>query len=530
MVEVPAGEFTMGTSIEDYNVFFSEYLEQRGDRPTAFADEPPDFLVSLPTFSIDQLEVTNARYRRCVQAGVCPPLPTPPPWYCAPNTDLACDQYNTEPAYDDYPALVSGPAARAYCQWVGKRLPTEAEWEKAARGSDGRYYPWGNEWDESRVTLLLRLEPVGSHPAGVSPYGALDMVGNAEEWTGSRYALYPGVAQLYPDLFHILAERLEVELWTVRGGGPSLCHSSSPVERRVTVRCALNPFQERAGFRCVEGPQPVSLEGAVVRVLEPTPMPVPTLAPTIQPDLEDAVYVPAGEFIMGTNEAFEGPGRPSGPAHVVYLDAFYIDRTEVRVARYVDLLNNLMETMGVPGLREGCAGYPCSEFGVAEYNHIVWCEERLCVDGERHSDYPFQRVSWYGADTYCRWVGGRLPTEAEWEKAARGTDGRRYPWGNEWREDMLSGFDSPVGSNPSNASPYGVLDMLGGVEEWVADYYVYGDDYYAHSPYADPTGVEWSAARGVRGRWPQNGVMNRGSDVPDVVYGVGFRCVYDVSR
>ncbi len=513
----------MGTSVEDYQVFFSEYFKQRGDRMTAFADEVPHLLVSLPGFSIDRLEVTNARYRRCVEAGICPALSPPPLYFCPYFTDQVCDEYITNPAYDEYPAIVNGLAARTYCQWVGKRLPTEAEWEKAARGSDGRYYPWGNEWDESRVTPPLRLEPVGSHPAGASPYGALDMVGNAEEWTDSRYTLYPGIAQLWPDAPHVFAERLKGELWTVRGGG--LCYGISPVERRVTVRCALDPFQEWAGFRCVEGPQPLSVDEAVVRVLEPTPIPVPTLAPTIQPDLRDAVYIPAGEFVMGTDETIEGPVRRSGPAHVVYLDAFYIDQTEVTYGEYVIFLDALLENVGGP-IDNYCYGHLCASWNTRG-THIIGRDRRFLLDDEQHTDYPVSLVSWYGADAYCRWVGGRLPTEAEWEKAARGTDERRYPWGNEWREDLLSDFSDPVGSKPGNASPYGVLDMLGGVEEWVADYYT--QDYYAHSPYTNPTGPEWSTARVVRGKWPHRGIASRGSDGPDSTSS-GFRCAYDVSR
>jgi len=515
----------MGTSIRDYNVFFMDYLDQPGlHSPTAFADEVPHLLLYLPAFSIDQLEVTNARYRRCAEAGVCPPLSPPLRYLCPYPTHQECDEYITSPAYDHYPAIVNGLAARTYCQWVGKRLPTEAEWEKAARGTDSRYYPWGNEWDESRIAL--KLEPVGSHPEGASPYGVLDMVGNAVEWTGSRYALYPGIAPLWPNAPYIFAPQLEQELWTMRGGGVTSCYSSRPVEWRLTVRCAEDPFQEVAGFRCVKGPPPLPLETAVVRILEPSPTPVSTLVLTPNPDLRDAVYIPAGEFVMGTDEMEE---EKNSPAHIVYLDAFYIDRTEVTYGEYVTFLNALFENVGGP-IHHYCLGHLCASWNTGD-TYIKGRAAGFFVD-EKYADLPVQNTSWYGADAYCRWVGGRLPTEAEWEKAARGTDGRRYPWGNEWRPELLADFrNDPVGSKPGNASPYGVLDMLGGVEEWVADYY--GRDYYAHSPYVNPTGVEWALTKVVRGALShlQKGIVHRDSDLPEITMtGHGFRCAYDASR
>jgi formylglycine-generating enzyme required for sulfatase activity len=522
MVEVPAGEFIMGTSLEDYNEFFWTYVEHDGHRHTAFVDEIPNFAVSLPGFSIDRLEVTNARYRRCIQTGVCPEP--------SPRSDLP-DDYTTNPAYDDHPALVTELAARSYCQWGGKRLPTEAEWEKAARGTDGRLYPWGNERDDNRVAM--ELGPVGEHPDGASPYGALDMMGNAGEWTSDQYTLYPGAAQLSLKIPHMLREDLEYYHQAARGH-PIYCQGDKPGEWRVTVRCPLEP-EALTGFRCVAWPEPVSREEAMVQILASTPTPVPTLAPTSRPDLKKAAYIPAGEFIMGSDEGLEDPTRSDGPRHVVYLDAYYIDRTEVTVGQYVDFLNALLGKMGIVGLKQGCAGYPCSEWGDAKYQ-IVWRGEYLdVVDGE-HVNYPMQYVGWHGASAYCRWVGGRLPTEAEWEKAARGTDGRRYPWGNTWRSELVPSLNdlAPVGSQPDNASPYGVLDMVGNVRELVADYYA--EDYYSQSPYRNPQGPEWSSwGRVIRGTFPMDimpmGLTLRRGLAPETPsWGMGFRCAYDVRR
>ena len=188
LVEVPAGEFLMGSTHQQV----SEYLNQNSDffrfvTRGFLYDQTPQLTVYLDTFAMDQLEVTVDRYRACVAAGICRPV-------------VALDTLA-----GDYPVVgVSWHAADTYCQWVGKRLPSEAEWEKAARGTDGRLYPWGNEWSEQRsheVNTIADLRPVGSYPAGASPYGVLDMGGNALEWTADFYAPYPGQPDptLFPD-------------------------------------------------------------------------------------------------------------------------------------------------------------------------------------------------------------------------------------------------------------------------------------------------------------------------------------------
>jgi len=200
------------------------------------------------------------------------------------------------------------------------------------------------------------------------------------------------------------------------------------------------------------------------------------------------VYVPAGEFLMGSSDADSQAMDDEKPQHTVYLDAYWIDRTEVTNAQY----------------------RTCVEAGA--------CQEPGCWNNSDFNapDQPVVCVIWDDAQAYAAWVGGRLPTEAEWEKAARGTDGRIYPWGDEFDGTRLNYCDrncesawkdtsaddgyaltAPVGSYPAGASPYGALDMAGNVWEWVADRYDAG--YYARSPARNPQGPDAGDGRVSRG-------------------------------
>ncbi len=222
------------------------------------------------------------------------------------------------------------------------------------------------------------------------------------------------------------------------------------------------------------------------------------------------VLVPAGEFRMGT----AGGSGDETPQHTVYLDAFQIDRTEVTNALYAQ----------------------CVAAGVCTAPSSVNSNKRSSYYGNsQFANYPVINVSWEDARKYCAWSGGRLPTEAEWEKAARGTDGRAYPWGNESPDAQRCNFDrnigdtTPVGGYPAGASPYGALDMAGNVWEWTADWYA--EEYYATSPAANPQGPATGDARVLRGgSWYNDErsvrAANRYGDFPgDWDDFIGFRCV-----
>jgi formylglycine-generating enzyme required for sulfatase activity len=223
-------------------------------------------------------------------------------------------------------------------------------------------------------------------------------------------------------------------------------------------------------------------------------------------DGADMVFIPAGEFWMGSDDG----DSDEQPRRHVYLDAFWIDKYEVTNALYKRFWESDGQRRGnrVP----------------LYWNDSKWNEPNQPVVG----------VDWWDAWYYCRWAGKRLPTEAEWEKAARGTDGRRYPWGDQWDSGRANltengiGKTVSVGSYPSGASPYGVQDMAGNVLEWVDD--AYDKDYYKQAPSRNPKGPETTGYRVLRGgSWIYHArtlrISDRTFDVSSERYDdVGFRC------
>jgi formylglycine-generating enzyme required for sulfatase activity len=560
-VLVPAGEFLMGSADSDKN---------------AESDEKPQHKVTLDAYWIDRTEVTRGQYDRCVAAGKC----------AAPETGDAGNK--------NHPVVgVTWDNAAAYCAWAGRRLPTEAEWEKAARGTDGRMYPWGNaapdcgraNYAGKSGTCAGGTTMMESYPAGASPYGVLDMAGNVWEWVsdwyGSTYyssspvnnptgpqngqarvlrgggwsstdrsiqamrrnshlpmnqsntigfrcavALTPVISRV-PSTSPVPTASTEPELTVnetvnVRAGPGTnytvIGQLVAGAARRVTGRTAARDWWQieydgRTGW--VSGTVATvnaAARNVLVAVAPPTPTALPTqlgsTATTSAIDGMVQLLVPAGEFLMGAADSDKNADRDEKPQHKVTLDAYWIDRTEVTRGQY----ERCVAAGKCAALKFGDASKP---------------------------DYPAE-VDWQSATAYCAWAGRRLPTEAEWEKAARGTDGRLYPWGNATPDckranygggfsgDHCVGGTMPVGSYPTGTSPYGALDMAGNAWEWVNDWY--DSMYYTNSPTNNPAGPQNGQEKVLRGGdWFLEGdtlrVAERNANYPSAQSEPeGFRC------
>ena len=499
-----------------------------------YPEEKPGRMVTLTSaFWLDVTEVTVGAYR-VFAAATGRSLPPPP----------AFRQDDTHPVVN-----VSWQDAAEYCAWAGKRLPSEVEWEAAARAGRAEWiYPTGTAISPESVNFggaLARdrfayTAPVASFPP--NPLGIHDLAGNVWEWVADWFS---------PDA----AAAPAVDPRGPSGGSQRVMKggawNSQPVSLRISNRGRFPPDTRRdtVGFRCARdvggeaaarsAPAPSAVPREVPAPAPPaTPVPTPehpdplpavpsSLVPTPKPavpavpqDLRKArdaaglemVFLPPATFQRGCVLGDASCFADEQPRHAVTLtQGFFVHVTEVTVGAF-------------------------RAFAAATGKKMVevpsWADDT----------HPVVNVTWEDAQAYCRWIGGRLPTEAEWEYAARGgVGGRRYPWGDSIDHDHanfdgLGGRDTfpksaPVGSFPANG--FGLHDTAGNVWEWCADYYA--ERAYGTEAVSDPSGPAEGVRRVVRGgSWTSDPGRLRTSyrfslEPATESLSVGFRCVRPVA-
>ena len=424
MVLIPAGEFIMGLTREQALWLQEQYWtrEGRSEPASTLNGLYPGLQVRLDDYKIDRLEVSNAEYQACVAAGACEP-PAVMGGACEVVSDCTtnangvtiCDNqiecnekeateedrpYYFNPAYADYPVTnVNWADAQAYCEWRNGRLPTTAEWEKAARDTDGRLYPWGNTWDRAVLETTIRSTSLDSLPASVdtatlspwvSPYGVLNLIGGAHEWVLESYYGYQPPAEFAPGP--------DGEVMGVRdstlGHWPTLITTGTAVERRFSQNPEIGSSE--TGFRCVQGGEPRPL----AEIAQPLPAyPQPEPEPLPLPN-EQVKWVAPGDFLYGT---MLPPESRTGDPVTIYVEGFYMDKHEVSSAAFADFL----EAMGADAL--ACHYHNCYSDNTTR--PVTETISQLRQNGDAPAN-----PTWYGAYAYCQWRGGRLPSEVEWEK------------------------------------------------------------------------------------------------------------------
>lgn len=249
MVLVPAGDFVMGSTSGEVDTAVSLCNQSGNSCPRSyFTNEMPQRTVYLSDYYIDVTEITNDQYRACVSAGVC----AAPSDSGAPDARYRVNNYYNVRQYDNYPVVrIRWEDARTYCQWVGEQLPTEAQWEKAARGTDGRIFPWGDNFNNNWANTQEsgdNVKSVGSYPDGRSPYGVYDMAGSVWEYVADWYS--DTYYQNAPDTDPIGPSSGADHV--LRGGS----YSDFKEYARVTNRGTPHSGSIRSGFRGFRCTQP----------------------------------------------------------------------------------------------------------------------------------------------------------------------------------------------------------------------------------------------------------------------------------
>lgn len=502
MVVFPAGEFRKGGESTPLIELMRKYADHIANLATLMEAKPETGRIAQGFF-LDQYEVTNQDYRQFLSTiqNLSPAehrrLHPDDPQGKDHTPALWQDATYNQP---DQPVVgVDWYDAVAYCRSARKRLPTGDEWERAARGTDGRLYPWGDQFDKKKASTgegpYTKPLKGGQYTGGRSPEGVEDLVGNVSEWT---------------------AEAIEVDTQqgkVIRGGSwnePGEIYGLGFLQRGATPT-----YRERdLGFRCAQ-----ERTGAA------TPPP-------------RMLLIPAGDFLKGARErqpsfllTLARERNLSGTAlrrlilakpEQVSLNTFALDSHEVTNQAYRQFLGK--------GAHQATEALPEQQARSSEDKEHAPAPETWNDTKFNQPRHPVVGVNWYDAVAYCRWMGKRLPTEDEWERAARGTEGRRYPWGDSFDDDRCNSSDgrqpagktAPLGAYARCKSPEGVYDLVGNADEWTS------------TKTTRENGKEGRVLRG--GSWEESGEL-RGLAYVQTVAGpdyrgkdVGIRCAADPRR
>jgi len=444
MVRVPAGRVHVGLWDESLSLRIlrdlQQELEDRDNDEYVLALEmafealrAPPRTVTVDAFDLDRHEVTFGEYREFLQTV------GESTTYCHPDEP----EHDHEPqgwGEDDQAVVgVSWFDAYAFLQWKGKRLPTEDEWELAARGTQVRLYPWGNRFDAERFWPEGRreLRPPTAFPVDLED-GPIALAQNVSEWTATPYVTekYPTTLQAYVIKGGSWGSR---DLAPVYGAGYA---------RNGGTRNARSSFTGFRGARDGGGepsPDMVHIEAADGIVL----------GGQSTPALEYLRNQEPNDYVVNLL------GPPSTAKERTDVPEFWIDEHEVTNAQYRRFLEYLE--------REGHGEFCHPDEGNVNHVPESWYDPALTADA-----LPVIGVSWFDAYAYAGWAGLRLPTLEEWRRAARGDDRRIYPWGDAFEPERCTskegGATGPIDADslPEGASPFGVLQLLGNTSEWVA--------------------------------------------------------------
>jgi formylglycine-generating enzyme required for sulfatase activity len=494
MVSIPAGEAHLG--YRDSTVTMKLIEKYKLTANPIFVDilKSSPRKVTLASYFIDKTEVTNAQYRKFLAAvkargdAACrhPSQPAEKKDHTPDSETWKDPTFNqdTQPvvAIDWYDAY-------AYAEWANKRLPTEDEWQLAARGKEAFAYPWGNSYEPGRANIdqdqARAPAPVGRFAGDRSPFGLLDMAGNVSEWTATEG---------------------EEKNSRVTCGGAWNCRDGD-VLGLLFLRRFADPDVRRAyrGLRCAADARPgASAPGDMIRI----PGGEVTLGGETGPLLEFLRSLPVKADLIQKELLSEKPRN-------VKLPAFRICRYEVTNAQYRRFLDYVRAN--------GDAPYRHSDQPPGkDHTPQFWNDPDLNGD-----DKPVVGVDWYDAYAFAKWVGMRLPTADEWEYAARGNTDNLYPWGDTFSAGKCNGAEAgakgtaSVGSFSTDCSPFGAMDMGGNVWEWTAD---------------DCPGTEGKAKRLKGGAWTADCKLFaviylrlRGAVLSYRDNSIGFRYAQDVS-